>query len=349
MARCASTALPRSPSETSRTRCIVGVGADLSRAGRQRAIGRHGPRSRGQAGPGIPGFRPQRRLVDGGEAPAAHVVDHLLRGAPAAAGAHQRQDAEVLQRIHAVYAAREPIREGACGAPAPIELISIGQNPEVTFSPPPVVRCDLVLRNFAMLYPAAFAPGPVFALSGWYDDAPWGTGFERPSRHEIEFLFAKAPRDPQSPLDTLDAALHAWGLDSQTEPLEQSLASRVAANTVIVVAGRQALVALVRSFIRNQRSSVRNHVVLVTDDPALRHVLGITCALVREAGLPWFVDMQRGENDSLETWALREKKRLGGPRAELALTSPDISAAEQEAVQALAQVLGATESMQLAG
>ena len=51
--------------------------------------------------------------------------------------------AEVLQRIHAVYAAREPIREGACGAPAPIELISIGQNPEVTFSPPPVVRCDL--------------------------------------------------------------------------------------------------------------------------------------------------------------------------------------------------------------
>jgi len=49
----------------------------------------------------------------------------------------------VLKRIHAVYVAHEPIREGACGAPAPIELISIGQNPEVTFSPPPVVRCDL--------------------------------------------------------------------------------------------------------------------------------------------------------------------------------------------------------------
>lgn len=51
--------------------------------------------------------------------------------------------AVVLQRIHAVYAAHEPIKEGACGAPAPIELISIGQNPEVAFSPPPVVRCDL--------------------------------------------------------------------------------------------------------------------------------------------------------------------------------------------------------------
>ena len=51
--------------------------------------------------------------------------------------------AAVLQRIHAVYVAHEPIKQGACGAPAPIELISIGQNPEVTFSPPPVVRCDL--------------------------------------------------------------------------------------------------------------------------------------------------------------------------------------------------------------
>ncbi|WP_041320303.1 extensin family protein [Hyphomicrobium denitrificans] len=58
--------------------------------------------------------------------------------------------AVILQRIHAVYAAHEPIKEGACGAPAPIELISIGQNPEVSFSPPPVVRCDLaeVLVNW---------------------------------------------------------------------------------------------------------------------------------------------------------------------------------------------------------
>lgn len=58
--------------------------------------------------------------------------------------------ATVLQHIHAVYAAHEPIKNGACGAPAPIELISIGQNPEVTFSPPPVVRCDLaeVLVNW---------------------------------------------------------------------------------------------------------------------------------------------------------------------------------------------------------
>lgn len=51
--------------------------------------------------------------------------------------------AVVLKRIHAIALPHEPIREGACGAPAPIELISIGQNPEVALSPPAIVRCDL--------------------------------------------------------------------------------------------------------------------------------------------------------------------------------------------------------------
>lgn len=51
--------------------------------------------------------------------------------------------AVVLKRIHAVALPHEPIKEGACGTPAPIELISIGQNPEVALSPPAVVTCDL--------------------------------------------------------------------------------------------------------------------------------------------------------------------------------------------------------------
>ncbi|MET0431271.1 MAG: extensin family protein [Hyphomicrobium sp.] len=50
----------------------------------------------------------------------------------------------VLNRIHAVAIAHAPIREGECGAPAPVELISIGQNPEIALSPPAIVRCDLV-------------------------------------------------------------------------------------------------------------------------------------------------------------------------------------------------------------
>jgi hypothetical protein len=37
-----------------------------------------------------------------------------------------------------------PIREGECGAPAPVQLISVGTNPPVSFSPPPTLTCDMV-------------------------------------------------------------------------------------------------------------------------------------------------------------------------------------------------------------
>ncbi len=37
------------------------------------------------------------------------------------------------------------MREGDCGAPAPVRLVSIGRNPEVALSPPPVVTCDMVV------------------------------------------------------------------------------------------------------------------------------------------------------------------------------------------------------------
>lgn len=51
--------------------------------------------------------------------------------------------AVVLQRIHAVVLPHAPIKEGACGTPAPIELISIGANPQVALSPPAIMTCDL--------------------------------------------------------------------------------------------------------------------------------------------------------------------------------------------------------------
>jgi hypothetical protein len=50
--------------------------------------------------------------------------------------------AAILKRIHAVSVPKEPIKEGLCGTPAPIELISIGQNPQISLSPPAIVNCD---------------------------------------------------------------------------------------------------------------------------------------------------------------------------------------------------------------
>lgn len=50
---------------------------------------------------------------------------------------------EILKRIHAVAIYEPPLKSGACGTAAPIQLISIGQNPEVSISPPALVTCEL--------------------------------------------------------------------------------------------------------------------------------------------------------------------------------------------------------------
>ena len=62
---------------------------------------------------------------------------------PAEIAGAQANCTAILKRIKAVAIAQAPIREGECGAPAPIELVSIGSNPEVALSPPAIVTCEL--------------------------------------------------------------------------------------------------------------------------------------------------------------------------------------------------------------
>jgi len=49
----------------------------------------------------------------------------------------------ILKKIGAVAIPEAPIKLGSCGAPAPIQLVSIGKNPQVAISPPAVVTCEL--------------------------------------------------------------------------------------------------------------------------------------------------------------------------------------------------------------
>lgn len=49
----------------------------------------------------------------------------------------------IFKRIEAVAVHQAPLKEGSCGAPAPIQLISIGRNPEVAIYPPATITCDL--------------------------------------------------------------------------------------------------------------------------------------------------------------------------------------------------------------
>jgi hypothetical protein len=51
----------------------------------------------------------------------------------------------LLKGLDVVALPDEPIREGAgCGTPAPMRLVSIGSAPQIAFSPPPLVNCDMI-------------------------------------------------------------------------------------------------------------------------------------------------------------------------------------------------------------
>lgn len=217
----------------------------------------------------------------------------------------------------------------------------------------PVIRCDLVLRNFAMLYPAAFAPGPVFRLSGWYDDDPWGTGFERPPAKEVEAYFAQRPTPSANAAAALELALVAWSLAGSRDadapaPVDPQLASRLSPSTKLLVVGARAVAEVARAFVRGERLVARTQVIVVGDQPESRHVLAIACALLREAGLPMFAEPPLTADEPLTTWAAREAPRLGGVRTQLLVTSSDAAPRDLEAARALASALGVDETIEIA-
>ncbi len=50
----------------------------------------------------------------------------------------------ILEKIDAVTIREPAFRQGDCGTAAPVRLLTIGKNPEVALSPPPVVTCGMV-------------------------------------------------------------------------------------------------------------------------------------------------------------------------------------------------------------
>jgi len=53
--------------------------------------------------------------------------------------------ADLLKGLDVVVIPQAPISEGSeCGTPAPVQLVSIGSNPQISFSPPPLLTCEMV-------------------------------------------------------------------------------------------------------------------------------------------------------------------------------------------------------------
>lgn len=92
---------------------------------------------------------PQRTPAPPAETPAPKPPQTQAWSPVEIAAARDRCSA-ILKRINAVAIPETPMRDGACGTPAPIQLISIGKNPEVALSPPAIINCDMaeMLQNW---------------------------------------------------------------------------------------------------------------------------------------------------------------------------------------------------------
>lgn len=118
---------------------VPGMSALAGNETRQRPARRHtdGKDRLAQSQP-IPPL-PERKDLKAAEA-AAPVPEVW---SPAEIATAQAHCAKVLRRLDAVYVAHPPIKEGRCGAPAPIRLMSVGSKQRVSFEPAALVNCDM--------------------------------------------------------------------------------------------------------------------------------------------------------------------------------------------------------------
>jgi hypothetical protein len=87
---------------------------------------------------------PEKKDDKNAKAPAAKdAAPTPAAWKPEEIAAAQARCTAILKDLDAVSTPVPPIREGECGAAAPIRLTSLGKNPALTFSPPALVDCEL--------------------------------------------------------------------------------------------------------------------------------------------------------------------------------------------------------------
>ncbi|MCP4504680.1 MAG: hypothetical protein GY822_32650 [Deltaproteobacteria bacterium] len=208
---------------------------------------------------------------------------------------------------------------------------------------PSLIRFELILKNLAALYPAAFAPGPIFQLSGWYDDDAWGAVFKRPPQAELESLW-RGKKTPSSTNAALEQVCNAWHLAPPG-----TLDSELSTSSSLIVAGSAAMAAVAVRFANQDELDARSQILLVSDQPVARQLLGVACAFGLRQGIPMVLtptSERKADDDSTQN-ALKEADSIGFRRANLLVTSSDASIEEKATAESLAKSLGVSAHVEL--
>lgn len=180
-------------------------------------------------------------------------------------------------------------------------------------------RIDILLRDAAGTWGAAFSPSECFGLFGLADDEPFGPDWSGIDEPTAKRLLA----EPDAPA-TLEHVAYGLGVKAASVPVPALTPS-----TRLVVAGGTAIVSVAKAFADNNALSWTDQVAVVADEAAWRQLAGLAAVLLGARGRTVLVRPTEGADSAL--------RAAGFAHLDAAVVSPD---AEPEAAELARKVGG---------
>lgn len=181
-------------------------------------------------------------------------------------------------------------------------------------------RIDILLRDAAGTWGAAFSPSECFGFFGLADDEPFGPDWAGIDDHSAKRLLA----EPNAPA-TLEHIAYGLGVKAANVTVRP-----IASSTKLVVAGGAAILAVAKVFAENNALSWPDQVVVTANNPAWRQLAGLAAVLLGARGRTFLVRPSEAANTAL--------RARGFAHLDAAVVSPD---AELEAAEH-ARTIGST-------
>jgi hypothetical protein len=180
-------------------------------------------------------------------------------------------------------------------------------------------RIDILLRDAAGTWGAAFSPSQCFGFFGLAEDEPFGPDWGGIDDHAAKRLLA----EPDAPA-TLEHIAYGLGVKAASVPVPLLTPS-----TKLVVAGGTAIVSVAKVFGDDRALSWTDQVVVVADKPAWRQLAGLAAVLLGARGRAILVRPSEDAEDAL--------RNAGFAHVDAPAVSPD---AEPEAAEFARKVGG---------
>jgi hypothetical protein len=180
-------------------------------------------------------------------------------------------------------------------------------------------RIDILLRDAAGTWGAAFSPSECFGFFGLADDEPFGPDWNGIDDHSAKRLLA----EPDAPA-TFEHIAFGLGVKAGSVSV-----AHITPSTKLVAAGGTAIVSVATVFAENKALSWTDQVVVVADKPAWRQLAGLAAVLLGARGRTVLVRAIDGAESGL--------RAAGFAHLDAAVVSPD---AELEAAELARKVGG---------